>query len=194
MTYLVVVVLGIAYVTALGLIGPMTGEEARLLRDNALSLAFGGLFLATLVGPGARRRWPTSTPSRSPTGSSRCRCCDYVTSSSFGVDVMENWQSEYLQFFLYIFPTVWLVQRGSTESKQPSARRAPESDEEQKVGRYATRGLAGLGEGRGLADGAVLAVPGLADGRAVPAHLGGVVGRRLGGLQQRAARPSGRTR
>ena len=25
---------------------------------------------------------------------------------------MENWQSEYLQFFLYIFGTVWLVQRG----------------------------------------------------------------------------------
>ena len=44
---------------------------------------------------------------------------DHLTSSSFGVDVMENWQSEYLQFFLYVFATVWLVQRGSSESKEP---------------------------------------------------------------------------
>ncbi len=36
----------------------------------------------------------------------------YLTSASFGVDVAENWQSEYLQFFLYIFLTVWLVQKG----------------------------------------------------------------------------------
>ncbi len=31
--------------------------------------------------------------------------------------MFENWQSEYLQFTLYIFATVWLVQRGSPESK-----------------------------------------------------------------------------
>jgi hypothetical protein len=61
---------------------------------------------------------------------------DYVTSSSFGVDVMENWQSEYLQFFLYIFATVWLVQRGSSESKKPGEE-GTESDEEQRVGRHA---------------------------------------------------------
>ena len=41
----------------------------------------------------------------------------YVTSSSFAVDVAENWQSEYLQFLLFILATVWLVQRGSPESK-----------------------------------------------------------------------------
>jgi hypothetical protein len=61
---------------------------------------------------------------------------EYVTSSSFGVDVMENWQSEYLQFFLYIFATVWLVQRGSTESKKPGEE-GTESDEKQRIGRHA---------------------------------------------------------
>ena len=30
----------------------------------------------------------------------------------------ENWQSEYLQFLLYIVATVWLLQRGSPESKE----------------------------------------------------------------------------
>ena len=70
-----------------------------------------------------------------------------MTSSSFGVDVMENWQSEYLQFFLYIFATVWLVQRGSAESKKPGEE-GTESDEEQRVGRHADGGLAGVGADR----------------------------------------------
>jgi hypothetical protein len=41
----------------------------------------------------------------------------YVTSSEFAGDVLENWQSEFLQFALFILATVWLVQRGSSESK-----------------------------------------------------------------------------
>ena len=57
----------------------------------------------------------------------------YVTSSQFTVDVAENWQSEYLQFLLYILLTVWLVQKGSPESK-PLDKAGRESDKEQKVG------------------------------------------------------------
>ena len=49
---------------------------------------------------------------------------------------MENWQSEYLQFFLYIFGTVWLVQRGSPESKELQDV-GTESDEEQRIGEHA---------------------------------------------------------
>lgn len=62
----------------------------------------------------------------------------YLTSSAFGQAVMENWQSEYLQFVLFILATIWLVQRGSTESKSLDARSAGrESDEAQQVGRHA---------------------------------------------------------
>jgi hypothetical protein len=60
----------------------------------------------------------------------------YVLSSDFGVDVLENWQSEYLQFTLYILGTVWLLQRGSPESK-PLDQAGRDSDEEQLVGGYA---------------------------------------------------------
>jgi hypothetical protein len=42
----------------------------------------------------------------------------YVVSSDFGNAVMENWQSEYLQFMLFMLATVWLLQRGSPESKE----------------------------------------------------------------------------
>jgi hypothetical protein len=50
---------------------------------------------------------------------------------------MENWQSEYLQFTLFVLGTIWLVQRGSTESK-PLDKGGLESDEDQKVRAYAT--------------------------------------------------------
>jgi hypothetical protein len=49
---------------------------------------------------------------------------------------MENWQSEYLQFTLFILLTVWLLQRGSPESKELD-KAGRESDQSQKVGPHA---------------------------------------------------------
>jgi hypothetical protein len=106
-----------------------------VVRDNALGLAFGAVFLVTLVGQ-AVSGTADSNAQRVANGLPPASLLDYVTSSSFGVDVMENWQSEYLQFFLYIFATVWLVQRGSAESKEPGDE-GPESDREQRMGAYA---------------------------------------------------------
>jgi hypothetical protein len=105
------------------------------LRNNALSLAFGGLFLATLVGQ-AVSGVADFNAQQVADGLPTVGFLDYVTSSSFTVDVMENWQSEYLQFFLYIFATVWLVQKGSSESKDPGEE-GPESDADQRLGRHA---------------------------------------------------------
>jgi hypothetical protein len=51
---------------------------------------------------------------------------------------MENWQSEYLQFMLFMLATVWLLQRGSPESKELDAA-GRESEREQKIGRHAER-------------------------------------------------------
>ena len=51
-------------------------------------------------------------------------------------DVAETWQSEYLQFTLYIVGTIWLLQRGSPDSK-PLDKRGRESDEAQRVGSHA---------------------------------------------------------
>jgi hypothetical protein len=115
----------------------MSAEEEQygFLRANALTLAFGGLFVATLVGQ-AISGTADFNAQQVVNGLEPVSLLEYVTSSSFGVDVMENWQSEYLQFFLYIFATVWLVQRGSSESKEPG-QEGTETDEEQKIGRHA---------------------------------------------------------
>ena len=110
----------------------MTAPRYGFLRANALSLVFGGLFVVTLVGQ-ALAGVADHNARQLSEGLPEVSLLEYVTSSSFGVDVMENWQSEYLQFFLYVFATVWLVQRGSSESKEPG-QEGTESDAEQQVG------------------------------------------------------------
>jgi hypothetical protein len=106
------------------------------LRDNGLGLLFGLAFLVTLVAQAVAGHAAFNDQQVSD-GVEPVSLGEYVTSSSFATDVAENWQSEYLQFFLYAFGTVWLVQRGSPESKEP-ADVGRESDAKQKVGAYAT--------------------------------------------------------
>jgi hypothetical protein len=107
----------------------------RWVKDNSLSLGFGVLFVVTLVGQ-AFSGAAAFNADRISEGLEQISLLRYVTSSSFAVDMMENWQSEYLQFFLYVFATVWLIQRGSAESKEPE-KTGIETDREQKVGTYA---------------------------------------------------------
>ena len=107
----------------------------RFVRENSLSLCFGLMFVAALVGQ-AFAGLADFNNQQLADGLAPISLGDYLTSSSFAVDVVENWQSEYLQFLLYILLTVWLVQRGSPESKE-LGKQGGESDEDQRVGRYA---------------------------------------------------------
>jgi hypothetical protein len=107
----------------------------RFVRENSIGLVFGLLFLIVLVGQ-AFAGLAQFNQEQLSTGLPPISLARYLTSASFGTDVAENWQSEYLQFFLYIVLTVWLLQRGSPESKsldQPGR----ESDEDQRVGAFA---------------------------------------------------------
>ena len=107
----------------------------RILVENGLSLFFGGLFLVTLAGQSIAGQRSHNEEQRSH-GAEPLSWPEYVTSSDFGQAVMENWQSEYLQFTLFIVVTVWLVQKGSNESKglEDVGR---ESDRKQRIGRFA---------------------------------------------------------
>lgn len=114
----------------------MSAPEPRgFFRDNALSLVFGGLLLLTLLGQSIWGVVGYNQEARTA-GLQQISLLRYVTSSSFAVDVAENWQSEFLQFVLFIYLTVWLVQRGSSESKSPGDE-GRQSDEQQMVGKYA---------------------------------------------------------
>jgi hypothetical protein len=104
-------------------------------RDNALSLVFGGLLLCALGGQAVWGLLGYNEAARTA-GLQEVSFGRYVTSSGFAVDVAENWQSEYLQFLLYILLTVWLIQRGSPESKKVDER-GGEDEKKQKVRRHA---------------------------------------------------------
>ena len=105
------------------------------VRQNALTLFFGGLFVAALVGQAVSGVAQYNNQAIAD-GADPITFLQYLTSSDFAVDVAENWQSEYLQFLLYIVLTAWFVQRGSPESKAPDDIGLG-SDEDQMVGRGA---------------------------------------------------------
>ena len=115
----------------------------RLLKENGLSLFFLALFVVVLVlqaiaGHTAYNNDQVDHAALLDERPETLTVWRYVTSSEFGNAVMENWQSEYLQFTIFVLATVWLVQKGSTESK-PLDQAGEESDEEQAVGAHARR-------------------------------------------------------
>ena len=77
----------------------------RFLRENSLSLFFGAIFLATLFAQSVAGLKEFNEEQLAH-GSASISYGSYVLSSEFGVAVLENWQSEYLQFFLFILATV----------------------------------------------------------------------------------------
>jgi hypothetical protein len=120
----------------------------RALGTNALSLVFLAFFAVALAGQ-ALAGWQDFNNEASAHDEEGVSLGRYLVSSSFGNAVLENWQSEYLQFTLYILLTVWLVQRGSPESKPPGEE-GTESDAEQRVGRHARADSPAWARARGL--------------------------------------------
>jgi hypothetical protein len=108
----------------------------RFARENSLSIFFLVIFLASLAGQAIAGHAQFNHDQILHHGDA-ISLGRYLTTSQFAADVAENWQSEYLQFTLYILTTVWLLQRGSPESK-PLDSAGGESDADQKMGRYAT--------------------------------------------------------
>jgi hypothetical protein len=107
----------------------------RFLKENSLSLFFFAIFLLALLGQ-AISGHNLYNEEAVQHGESTISFWRYLTSSDFGQAVMENWQSEYLQFALFALATVWLLQKGSSESKELD-QSGTESDKDQKIGRYA---------------------------------------------------------
>ena len=107
----------------------------RFLVHNGLSLFFLVIFLGSLVGQ-AFAGWHQLNNELTAEQLGRVTFGGYVASSDFVVDVAENWQSEFLQFWVYLMATVWLVQRGSPESKELE-KAGRESDQDQLVGEHA---------------------------------------------------------
>jgi uncharacterized protein DUF6766 len=109
----------------------------RFARENGLSLFFAAIFLATLVGQSFAGQH-NFNEEQAAHGQQTVSWWDYVRTPNFGGAVLENWQSEFLQFSLFIAATIWLVQKGSNESKALGDA-GIESDEQQQIGRHTPR-------------------------------------------------------
>jgi hypothetical protein len=107
----------------------------RFIRDQGLTIAFLLIFVLALVGQSFAGH-AYNNEELAQHGLPGVSYLEFITSSAFLVDVAENWQSEFLQFFLFIFATIWLVQRGSPESKQPGDE-GTGTDRDQLVGSHA---------------------------------------------------------
>jgi len=120
----------------------------RFLRENSLSVFFGVILIGSLVGQSfaGLHQFNADAVTHHQAAYTWWR---YVTSSEFGGDVMENWQSEFLQFTLYILTTVWLMQRGSSESKSEDDL-GTMSDQSQFVGGYAKEGSPAWAKAKGF--------------------------------------------
>ncbi|TMK57844.1 MAG: hypothetical protein E6G51_04805 [Actinobacteria bacterium] len=109
----------------------------KFVKENSLSLFFLAIFLLALVGQAiaGHNLYNEEAVAHKEATISFWR---YLTSSDFGNAVTENWQSEYLQFALFALATVWLLQKGSPESKELD-KAGTESDKDQKIGRHARK-------------------------------------------------------
>jgi Domain of unknown function (DUF6766) len=89
----------------------------RFLRDNSLSVFFLLLLLVSIAGQ-SLAGWHEYNFEQLAHNEPAVSWGYYVTSSSFWAAVMENWQSEFLQFSFFIAATIWLIQRGSTNQSR----------------------------------------------------------------------------
>jgi hypothetical protein len=105
------------------------------VRENSLSLFFGAILCVSVAGQSFAGQHQYNADAALH-GEKAISWTHYLVTPEFGGDLLENWQSEFLQFSLYILATVWLLQRGSNESTTLD-HAGLESDAQQKVGTYA---------------------------------------------------------
>jgi hypothetical protein len=91
---------------------------ARLFKDNGLTIVLLLLFAGSIVGQ-YLSGWQVANEDALRHGRAAMPLLAYATSPEFVSAVFENWESEFLQMSAYVVLTAVLIQRGSSESKDP---------------------------------------------------------------------------
>ena len=90
----------------------------QFLRDNGLSVTLFALFLVSLIGQ-ALTGWRAHAEELRVHELPVVGFLPYLTSGHFISAVFENWESEFLQMAMYVLLTIFLFQKGASESKKP---------------------------------------------------------------------------
>jgi hypothetical protein len=90
----------------------------RFLRNNGLSLVLFALFFFSLIGQ-YFTGWKEYNDDQKVHNQPQVGLVEYLGEGHFIEAVFENWESEFLQMGMYVVLTIFLYQKGSSESKQP---------------------------------------------------------------------------
>ena len=116
----------------------------RFLRDNGLSVVMLALFALALAGQ-ILTGHQEYNDDQTQHGRAEVSLGAYLTTGHFVEATFENWESEFLQMAAYVMLTVFLYQKGSSESKDPDKReevdRDPSRDKKDAPGPVRAGGL-----------------------------------------------------
>jgi hypothetical protein len=86
------------------------------LYEHSLSIAFIALFLMSFIlhAAGGAKEYSAQQVAH---GGNEVRVLEYLTTSQFWFESLQNWQSEFLAVFSIVVLSIFLRQRGSAESK-----------------------------------------------------------------------------
>lgn len=87
------------------------------IKNNSLSLVFLLLFLFSIAGQ-TFTGWKEHNEERKEEGVPALNITSYMRSGHFLQATFENWESEFLQMALFVVLTIFLRQKGSSESKK----------------------------------------------------------------------------
>jgi hypothetical protein len=89
----------------------------KILKENSLSIAMFSFFLLSLIGLVATgysfQNEQLQDHAQPPVSIGK-----FIMGGTFGEALFENWESEFLQMGALVMLTVWLVQKGSADSKK----------------------------------------------------------------------------
>jgi hypothetical protein len=104
-------------------------HRRKWVRESKLGIACLVLFLAFLVAQ-SLTGWTEHNHDSEDHGEPTISYVHYLTTGHFYEATFENWESEFLQMAAYVMLTVYLVQKGSAESKDPDADESVDEDPE----------------------------------------------------------------
>jgi hypothetical protein len=93
----------------------------RFLRLNGLSIFLICAFLITYLGGQVFSGWFAHNDEKAEHSEKPLSLAEYLTSAHFMEATTENWESEFLQMFVYVYATAFLFQKGSVESNDPDS-------------------------------------------------------------------------
>jgi hypothetical protein len=103
----------------------------RIFRDNGLSIVlFLGFFLTLLIGQTLTGHQEYNSDQQEH-GQPPVTYLEYLGTGHFLEATAENWESEFFQMGFYVVLTVFLYQKGSSESKEPGKKEAVDRDPRQ---------------------------------------------------------------